>query len=97
MSVIGFVVILGIVLVVFYLFTRKIFNENKIVDKNTADNGKVLPIDIDKKLKKQQNTYDKKEKDDIDYVEDKKNIKKKEIDDKKLESVPKNNEKNDGV
>lgn len=97
MSVIGFVVILGIVLVVFYLFTRKIFNENKIVDQNTADNGKVLPIDIDKKLKKQQNTYDKKEKDDIDYVEDKKNIKKKEIDDKKLESVPKNNEKNDGV
>lgn len=78
MPLIGFIVTLGVVLVVFYLFIKKIFSENKIVD--DKDKGKVLPIDIDEKIKKDVN------KDKGGLEGDKKDTKQQEISTKKGEN-----------
>lgn len=62
MPFVGFIVVLGIVLVVFYLFIKKIFTEDKIIDEKNK--GSILPIDIDEKMKKGE-TEDKSEFEDI--------------------------------
>lgn len=97
----GFIIILGIVLVVFYLFIRKIFSEEKIVNEDTAEKGNILPIDIDKKLKKQKGEDNKEDKGDknniIDSNEDIKETEQGEVDDKKSETMSEDYEKNSDV